>query len=510
MKPYLRHRRPALGRRPRREGASVQGHLSTWTQSLVSQQIAEMERRRIGDRAVDLYTNDAMGHGLLESLIVEAVGIGLTPQFAPDHEALGMSQEWADEFTAVLSRLWGRFGLDCRHFCDAQRRLGIYGLQQLMYFSWRLAGIGLAQVVQREDPIAPTSLSVLPIDPSRLVTPSDRPALRVYDGIEIDGYGAPVAVWLARPEAMAPTKTSYKADECVRLPVRDQRTGLPLVLMVTGVRNIAEYQQDSILAPMIDDMRNNRDFVSAALVRAMMSNLFFMFLENNNAQSEPDLAKRVVDIEKGTILQGGRQEKPHFFKLDNAPDGYRVMFDSMVDRLGMATVRGAENVVRKYQASFSASKASMVKAQQANATDHMTLNENFNQPLLMWLIYDRAIRGGLPIPSMGTLPQDLYELSLCRWMPQPMPEIDRAKRATAIQTELATNQITYSEVCGERSQDWKKHLRQKAVEARYIKDLETEFDVSLTPTAAPAAPEKDAKDQDKDDDTDDETKKDEA
>lgn len=497
MKPYLRTRRPALGRTAHRAGASVQGHLSTWTRSIVDQRVAEMEKRRISDRALDLYTNDAMGHGLLESLIVEVVGIGLTPQFDPDHEALGLTQPWADEYAAALSRLWSRFGLDCRNWCDAQRRLDIYGLQQLMFFSWKLDGIGLAQLRWKDQAAAPTPLCVLPIDPARLVTPSDKQTASIYDGVEIDADGAPVRVWLARPEHIAAYKTSYTAAECLCLDVRDETTGLPLILLVTAVRSIAEYRQDSIFGSMMEELRNNNDFIGAALLRAVMSNLFVMFLENSGAEAKTDLKDRVVELDKGTVLQGGRQEKPYFFSLDNAPDGYRVMFDSIVDRLGMATVRGAENVSRKYQASYSASKASMVKSQQANVVDHMTLNNSFNQPLLMWLVYWGILAGKLPVPTRPELVQDLHELSMCRWMPQPMPEIDRAKRATAIKTELETHQTTYSEHYGERSENWKKQLRQRAIEAAYLKSLEAEFGVSL---AVPingqvvAEPEKDSPD----------------
>ena len=496
MKPTLRTRRPALGRTARRAGASIQGHLSTWTSSIVDQRVAEMEKRRISDRALDLYTNDAMGHGLLESLIVEVVGIGLTPQFDPDHEALGLSQPWADQYTAALGRLWSRFGLDCRNWCDAQRRLDIYGLQQLMYFIWKLDGIGLGQIRWKDDsPAAPTPLCVLPIDSARLVTPSDKTSAQIYDGVEIDDDGAPVKIWLARPEHIRACKTSYTAAECLPLPVRDEKTGLPLILMVTAVRSIAEYRQDSIFGPMMEELRNNNDFIGAALLRAVMSNLFVMFLENSGAEAKTDLKDRIVELDKGTVLQGGRQEKPYFFSLDNAPDGYRVMFDSIVDRLGMATVRGAENVSRKYQASYSASKASMVKAQQANVVDHMTLNNRFNQPLLMWLVYWGVLSGKLPVPSRPELVQDLHELAQCRWMPQPMPEIDRAKRATAIKTELETHQTTYSEHYGERSQDWKKQLRQRAIEASYLKSLEDEFGVSLSVPSVPSVPDADAPDE---------------
>ena len=483
MKPYLRSRRPALGRTPRRDGASVQGHLSTWVESIVSQTMAETAKLKSSNRALDLYVNDAMGHGLLESLIVETVGIGLTPQFAPDHEALGLDAAWADEFGAQLGRIWNNWGLDCRKWCDAQRRLDIYGLQQLAYFSWRLDGIGLFQIRSKSGR-RPSPLAVLPIDPARMVTPSDASDLPIYDGVEVDDDGMPVKVWLAKPSAIKRIGTSYVKADCTSYDVWDEATGLPKILMVTGVRNIAEYRQDSIMGPMIEELRNNRDFVGAALVRAMLSNLFVAFVENSGATAKDDWSERVVELEKGTILQGSKQEVPHFFKQEAQPQGYREMFDSIVDRLGMCTSRGSENVSRKYQASYSASKASMVKAQQVNSVEHMTLNSNFNQPILMWLVYERAMAGALSVPSTQTLFEDLNELSRADWMPQPMPEIDRAKKANAIQTELETHQTTYAEVYAEKSADWRKKLRQRAKEKAYIKQLESEFEISMDPGAA--------------------------
>lgn len=479
MKPFVR--RPTQGRNPRREGASIQGHLSTWLESTVNQTVAESDKRRVSNRALDLYTNDAMGHGLLESLIVEAVGIGLTPQFEPDHAALGLSQDWAEVTAATMNRAWGRWGLDCRNWCDAQRRLNVYGLQQLMYFCWKLDGIGLAQVRHKDGGLRPSRLSVLPIDPSRLVTPSDLSGKAIYDGVEVDDDGAPVKVWIAKPGANI-YLNGCPSSACNSFDVWDTKTGLPKILMVTGVRNIAEYRQDSILGPMIEELRNNKDFIGASLVRAMMANLFVLFLENAGVKAETDWANRIVELDKGTLLQGGRQEIPHFFKHEAAPEGYDVMFNSMIDRLGMATSRGAENVSRKYQASYSASKASMVKAQQVNSVDHMTINNNFNQPVAMWLAYEQALAGAIAVPSMATLPQDLYELAQATWMPQPMPEIDRAKRASAIETELATHQTTYADIYGEKSEDWKKRLRQRAVEKKYIKDLEREFEIEMSET----------------------------
>ena len=488
MKPHVR--RNTYGRTARRDGASVQGQLSTWVNSIVSQTVAERDKALSANRALDLYTNDAMGHGLLESLIVEAVGIGLTPQFAPDHDTLGLPAEWASRYTVDLSRIWSNWALDCRNWCDAQRRLDIYGLQQLLYFCWKLDGIGIAQLRWKKDGLRPSPLAVLPIDPSRLVTPADAQSEPIYDGVEVDDDGMPVRVWIARPDAAPRVSPRYTRAECQPLDVWDEKTGLPKIFLVTGVRSVAEYRQDSILGPMIEELRVNRDLVGAALVRALIANLFVMFIENAGATAGADWNSRVVEIERGTILQGTNREIPHFFKHEARPDGYREMFDSIIDRLGMATSRGAENVSRKYQASYSASKASMVKAQQVNAVDHMTLVNRFCQPLLMWLVYERTLSGALPARDLGALAGDLNELAKVDWTPQPLPEIDRSRRASAIETELSTHQTTYADIYGEKSRDWRKQLRQRAQEKAYIAELEREYGVSLAfGQTAPATPQ---------------------
>lgn len=484
-RPYARTKR--YGVTPTRSGASTTGQMASWVNSVISQTLAEREKARVSERAVDLYTNDAMAHGLLESLIVEAVGVGLSPQFAPDHDALGQSQDWGIAMATAQERLWNSWGLDCRNHCDAQRRLNIYLLQQVLYFSWKLSGIGLAQVRIKQGPGRPSPLAVLPLDPSRLVTPTDVP--NVYDGVEVDEDGAPVRVWLVRPEHMACRMYSFTSGQCQPFDIWDQTTGLPLILIVTAVRNIAEYRQDSILGSMITELRNNGDFVGASLVRAMIANLFVMFLENSGADAKTNIKDRVALIEQGVILQGGQREIPHFFTQQATPDGYREMFDAIVDRLGMATSRGAENVTRKYQASYSASKASMVKAQQVNAVDHMTLVNGFCQPMRMWLIYRAALEGRLDVPSTATLVDNLYFLSAGDWLPQPMPEIDRLKRANAVKVELETGQTTRSEIHGERSRNWREVRRQQFVERQYDRDLEQEFGFSLNPEPQPTGPD---------------------
>ena len=136
-----------------------------------------------------------------------------------------------------------RSSLDCRHWCDAQRRLDYYGLQGLSYFNWKLYGIGVFQVIAKKRSMAPLSTCLLPIDPFRLVTPSDRTDKEIYDGVEVDQDGEAVKVWFRNPNTTIARPT---AANCTSFDVWDKKTALPRILLVTGVRNIAEYRQDSV------------------------------------------------------------------------------------------------------------------------------------------------------------------------------------------------------------------------------------------------------------------------
>lgn len=142
------------GRHVRRNGASMTGQFAGWPSSAISRREAERQLDRSAERAQDLYTNDAMAHGVLESLLVEAVGIGHTPQPAP-RPWLDLSEDQFEEFTAAAIQIWEQWGCDCRRWCDATKRLDYYGLQGLGYFTWKLMGIGVFQVVAKSRPLSP-------------------------------------------------------------------------------------------------------------------------------------------------------------------------------------------------------------------------------------------------------------------------------------------------------------------------------------------------------------------
>lgn len=471
------------GRHANRTSAGSQGTLSSWTHSLVSQLQSERQRRRVADRALDLYTNDAMAHGLLESLVVEGIGTGMTPSFTPQAAWLGRDEAWAADYASRAQRVFESWGLDFRCWADAMRRLNFYGLQALAWFGWKLEGISAFQVITRADAMRPLSLALLPLDPFRLVTPRNAKG-EVYDGIHIDADGAPQGIYVRKAGAstLAPTTA-----DCDYLSAWDERTGLPRVLLVCDVRNIAEYRQDSILGPIIKEIRDSNDFVDAALVGALVRNLFTLFIQDMSSRSTGDtITQRVVEMDKGTVLHGSPREVPHFFQHNAAPNGYRELFEGIVDRVGMSSGRGAESVLRRYQASYSASRANMERTEQTNDYERVTLNTRFNHPVMAWMQYEAALRGLLPI-SPDDFRTHLHACAACQFLPQPMRHIDREKAASATAIDLATGTTSYARIFGEQGQDWRQALEHRARELAFIRQLEARYGVSLAP--APTTPQ---------------------
>lgn len=483
------------GRWFKRSGASLQGTLSNWVNQIISNRISEAERRKVADRAWDLYINDAMAHGIIEGLITEVVGTGLTPQAQPMLTQLGQTIEWQQEYQQKVADLYDVWGMDSRCWCDAQRRQNIYMLQALALFQWKLDGIAVFQVRWKRERYAPLSLCLLPIDPARLITPFDlqnKAYLDIYDGLELDRDGAIRAAWIVKQtqqSAYGKTFSTARSDECLRIPVTNEATGLPNMLLTANVRNVAEYRQDSIFGSLIKELRDNSDFVEAAMVKALLSNLFALFVEDTYGTqntSATEWADRVQELEKGTIIVGRQGEVPHEIKSDAPGPNFEMMFQSIIKRLGMATGRGPENVSREYNSSYSASQASMENAGKFDDVDRMTLVNGFCQPALSLMEYEAVLRGLLPVPNAEDFLANLHAYTRAQWQPPPLRPIDKLKAANADDVRLGNLTRSYADIFGEKSQDWRTGLRQIAIEKAYIEGLEEEYGVDLKPEKVPA------------------------
>lgn len=468
------------GRHAFRAAASKAGPLSGWTQSLVDRHLAERQRKDVSNRGLDLYTNDSVAHGVLEALVVETIGTGITASPSTRHERVGRDADWGDQYKGAAFRCWEEHGLDFRNFCDATRRLNLYGLQALAFFTWKLSGIGLFQKVSVKGPGRKLCQATLPIDPERMGTPFGRTSAEIYDGVEVDSNGAPIAVHLRKPGVTSLHPSIHQMD---RFEIYDKETGLPRIYLVCDVRNIAEYRQDSILGTIAPEIYFRKDMQLAFLIGQAVRNNFVAFVQDyggSNITKDTPWNERIHETSKGTLLLGGKNEKPYFFNHSNSAVGLKEVNDAVTTDIGIGTGRGAENVKRQYQQSYSASKANMEKSDQFCDYERETVMVNrFCQPEYAWMTYESCLRGALPGVSKKDFLANLYEFTRCRHLPQPTRYLDKEKQAKANGLDRRNGFLLMEEVWGEKGMSAKEAMRRFADEIKDLKKISDEIGVDL-------------------------------
>lgn len=168
--------------------------LNNWNPPGVSADKAILrERRLIANRAEDLARNNPIAIAAITRLVDMIVGAGLRFSSKPSARALGISREAANDLGKQIERELSRHAQDPRKRFDAQRKVSANGLYRLMARSFVKLNEACVVSTWREAQ-GPYETAFLAVDPERLCNPvGQRDDDTMRGGVEIDGYGAPVA-----------------------------------------------------------------------------------------------------------------------------------------------------------------------------------------------------------------------------------------------------------------------------------------------------------------------------
>lgn len=484
-------------RRVNRDGAGSYGTLYNYTSSQVTAATDHSQKKTIGDRAWDLYTNDAATSGLIETLAVDIAGPGLTPIVMPMTKRLGLSPEWEDEYQETMRELWELWGLSPSKYCDATRRMNINQMMFWAVFSWKLEGIALFQVKMYEDVTDQRlfSLYLNPIAAHRLMTPYDMiDNPKIFDGIEVDSNGAPLAFWIKKGGNENYSSVYDTSEYFDRMPAYNPQTGWKRIIACYTVRNISEYRSESVLTSILKTIRDRHDHKDNALVGAIVANLYTVFRKGGLRLVDPQgntLTEPMIEVNGGTIINGDVNEDIQVIKTDRPGPHFKDMDYSTIEELGMATGRGFEKVLKKWEASFSASRMSLLQASKFDRIDQKILVDNFCQPVLRYLAEEAVNRSYVNVRQVHFYQnQNKDAYTKTKWLAPPLGDVDQKKAEEADAVALAIGSKTVADFCAERNLWWKDVRRQRAKELAYDKALEKEFKVTFAKGKSDVKPDK--------------------
>lgn len=220
--------------------------------------------QRIRNRARDASSNDWSGESGIQKWTTSLVGIGITPRFKRIKSAT-RKRQIVDLFNDFVAK------------SDADCVLNLYGQQTLVVRSWLDAG----EVFVRRRPRfadeglpVPLQIQVIEAEFCPLFDAESWPNLpvnnRIRSGIELDKRGRRVAYWLYK-EHPGDGNGSIGQNDLVRVLASD-------ICHVFEQKRPGQLRGVSMLAPILNRLKNIENYDDATLTRQQLANLVVGFI----------------------------------------------------------------------------------------------------------------------------------------------------------------------------------------------------------------------------------------
>lgn len=415
--------------------------------------------RRLTDRARDLSRNDPYGRRFL-SLVTQNIvgphGIQLQPQVRdPDGS-------FNEELNREISAAWKRWGDPST--CSVDGRHSWVEVQQLMARGWARDGEALLRLVPGFD--NEFGFAVQHIDPDQLDIEFNQPAgngrNEIRMGIEINGWGRPVAYWLWTSH---PTETQGAPRQRIRVPA-DQIVFLALTERAGQLRAVTWY------APILVTARMLQGYREAELTTARISSSKSVFFKQTdpdgfNYADAPEDEPFVMEATPGQyeVLPPGLE--PHFWNPDHPSTAYESFEKQMLR--GISTGFGVTYAGLTGDLSDT-SYSSMREGKLSERDTWMMLQGIFSTQVnavvyrhwLKWAITSGAVRAPLR-PGI--------DLFAHRWLARGWPWVDPEKDINSGLTGVAGGIDTLTRLAAEQGRTLEEVLRERKREIALADEL---------------------------------------
>lgn len=406
-------------------------------------------------RARMLYMAAPIATSAIKTNRTNVVGVGLRLKSRINREVLGLSPEQAEAWQKQTERefaLWA----ENKRACDATGMNNFYGLQQLALISWLLSGDCIGVLKQyKVDRLLPYSLRVHLIESDRIATPGNYGTgtsvnyttgknpdngNTIYDGVEVDSNGAVVAYHVRSSypfEVGAPTTT------WARVLAYQEHTGLPNVVHVVECERPDQYRGVSYLAQVIEPLLQLRRYTESELMAAVIESFFTAFIkteaptdENPFNQVEPDppgepSGPNEYSMGPGQVNVMEPGEDVVFADPKRPAGGFDAFVTAICSQIGAALEIPADLLLKKFNASYSASRAALLEAWKAFKMRREWLADDFCRPIYEVWMSEAVARGRIYAPGFFDNPAIHAAYLGSEWLGPSQGQLDPTKEITA-------------------------------------------------------------------------------
>lgn len=434
------------------------------------------------DRAHDLAINSAVGAAAINAQSTNVVGVGLKLFPRINAKLLGLTPEAARDWSRKVKQefdLWAKSALAC----DFLRRNNFYELQRISFTSYLVDGDNFC-LFRRRPPTEfnPYSLRLQLIDAQRVSNPTTNAGFgavsniemqklnsrnRIINGIEVDGEGAQVAIWISnRIWNEATTLVPELKWQRVRWYGRD--TGIRNVLHICADVRPDQFRGVPLLAPVIEPLKQISRYADAELTSAIIKSFFSIFfvqplsnLEVANILGEDeDEGKPIVDVNEyrlGPATMAALPKGVDVKAIDssNAQSTFDAFTGSFLKQVGAATNIPYEVLLKSFTASYSASRAALLQAADEFRQRKGWFVADFCAPVYEQWLSEAVAIGRIDAPGFFEDPLRRAAWTGADWFNEASHFLDPVKETQAMIMRLQSGLSTYSaEIANATGQDF--------------------------------------------------------
>lgn len=473
-------------------------HWTPGTGSPATDTIPDLPELRARTR--DLDRNAPIATGIIETNLDHVVGTGLFPVPAPDHEALGISEERAREFGKAAMRIY-HAAMNTTRLHIGDRMTGLQ--QQWALLRSVLAG-GDSFAIRRfkERPGDLLGLKIEYVEAERVTNPNDGMDTEwLQDGIEFDEDRRATRVWV---RSQHPGEALYYAVPTWRgVPVYGAETGERQVLHCLEQRRLDQPRGVPLLAPVIKPLKQTDEILGNELMAALVQSLFTVFIKSQLGDDDgpelqdllgssqhlgPKLDRQELRLGKGLIARLNPGEEIQLASTNRPNAQLDPFINSVLTMTGAGVGMPHELLVKRFQSSYSAARAAMLQAWRAFDRRQTWLVETALQSLWEWILDEAVLRGYLEAPGFHDDPYVRQAWCRAEWRGPTREQLDELKEVLAAERRVAAGFSTVAhETSGLTGLDPDQVHAQRVIEVQRRVEAGLEAPVAAAP-ATPTTP----------------------
>ena len=432
-----------------------------------------------------LHRTDAVAFGAIENIVENSVGGGLKLRATPDYEKLGMSYEEAALWTRDVEKRFESWATS--RFCDHQNTNDFYDLQSLILTSYLLSGDVFCLLKNSKQTLQIHIIEANDVGSYLDYHTNHRSG--AAGGVEVDKQGRPIAYYVndipykerlfyvsnfnARFKRVLKYGRLSKRLKVVHMFKQtrpQQRRGVPLFSPVLkNLKQLNRYTHAELMGAIYQSRIASVVESGETTIQKSGFNPREGIIENNAGGNNTDYNS----FAGGTTLVLGPGER-YVNPLATKPNsGFDTFFSSQIKQIGMATQIPYEVLLQHFASSYSASRASLMKAWDTYNKHRKVLIRNFLAPVYQEWLYSEVVAGR--IKANGFLSGNEKYYSNHSWVGKVQQSIDPSKdiqaSILAIDSGLKSRSRITEEVFGF---NWTEEAEKIKKERELLEDIRIE------------------------------------